>query len=125
MVKGNTKISCCVCNKTYKEKEIGWTYRSFYKVYTCSTECYAIAKGVDGDEGEEGEWITFHSNGQIMEQGTHGKDGKRIGVWERYDSGGERISKDEYDEEGRHMMRYEYGTPLIGGLGGRGVIIDD
>ena len=45
MVKNNTKTSCCVCNRTYKEKEIGWTYRSFYKVYVCSTECYAIAEG--------------------------------------------------------------------------------
>ena len=48
MVKNNTKTpeaSCCVCNRTYSDGEIGWTYRSFYKVYVCSTECYEIAEG--------------------------------------------------------------------------------
>ena len=34
------KASCCVCNRTYSDGEIGWTYCSFYKVYTCSNECY-------------------------------------------------------------------------------------
>ena len=48
MVKRNTKTpeaSCCVCNRTYSDGEIGWTYRTFYKVYTCSTKCYEIAEG--------------------------------------------------------------------------------
>ena len=31
---------CCVCNRLYNEKEIGWVYRAVYKVYTCSNECY-------------------------------------------------------------------------------------
>jgi len=31
---------CCVCNRPYSEKEIGWVYSSQYKVYTCSNECY-------------------------------------------------------------------------------------
>ena len=31
---------CCVCNRPYNEKEIGWVYSSQYKVYTCSNECY-------------------------------------------------------------------------------------
>ena len=42
--KSNT-THCCVCNRTYSDGEIGWTYRSFYKVYVCSTECYKIAEG--------------------------------------------------------------------------------
>ena len=49
VIKNNTKTegkaSCCVCNRTYSDGEIGWTYRSFYKSYTCSTECYEIAEG--------------------------------------------------------------------------------
>ena len=32
--------NCCVCNRPYNEKEIGWIYRAVYKVYTCSNECY-------------------------------------------------------------------------------------
>ena len=31
---------CCVCNRPYSEKEIGWVYSTQYKVYTCSNECY-------------------------------------------------------------------------------------
>ena len=37
--KSNT-AHCCVCNKPYSDGEIGWVYRSLYKVYTCSNECY-------------------------------------------------------------------------------------
>ena len=34
-------VHCCVCNRLYSEREnIGWVYRSLYKVYTCSNECY-------------------------------------------------------------------------------------
>ena len=32
---------CVVCNKTYNEKEQGWTYSSFLELYTCSNECYS------------------------------------------------------------------------------------
>ena len=35
---------CCVCNRPYSEKEIGWVYSSQYKVYTCSDECYTSDK---------------------------------------------------------------------------------
>ena len=35
---------CCVCNRPYSEKEIGWVYRAVYKVYTCSNECYTSDK---------------------------------------------------------------------------------
>ena len=31
---------CCVCNRPYNERELGWVYSSQYKVYTCSNECY-------------------------------------------------------------------------------------
>lgn len=31
---------CCVCNRPYSEREIGWVYRTMYNVYTCSNECY-------------------------------------------------------------------------------------
>jgi len=41
----NMPARCCVCNRTYSDGEIGWTYRSFYKVYVCSTKCYEIAEG--------------------------------------------------------------------------------
>ena len=37
--KSNT-AHCCVCNRTYNERELGWVYSSQYKVYTCSNECY-------------------------------------------------------------------------------------
>ena len=36
----NSTAYCCVCNRSYNEKEIGWVYSSQYKVYTCSNECY-------------------------------------------------------------------------------------
>jgi len=35
---------CCVCNRTYEEKEIGWVYNSEYGVLTCSNECYTSEK---------------------------------------------------------------------------------
>ena len=35
---------CCVYNRPYNEKEIGWIYRAVYKVYTCSNECYTSDK---------------------------------------------------------------------------------
>ena len=35
---------CCVCNRTYNERELGWVYRAMYKVYTCSNECYTSVK---------------------------------------------------------------------------------
>ena len=41
--KSNT-AHCCVCNRTYSDGEIGWVYRSLYKVYTCSNECYTSVK---------------------------------------------------------------------------------
>jgi hypothetical protein len=31
---------CCVCNRIYEEREIGWTYNSEHEVLTCSNECY-------------------------------------------------------------------------------------
>ena len=31
---------CCVCNRPYNERELGWVYSTQYKVYTCSNECY-------------------------------------------------------------------------------------
>ena len=36
----NKTTACCVCNRSYNEKEIGWVYSTQYKVYTCSNECY-------------------------------------------------------------------------------------
>ena len=36
----NKATACCVCNRSYNEKEIGWVYSSQYIVYTCSNECY-------------------------------------------------------------------------------------
>ena len=35
---------CCVCNRSYSDGELGWTYSSQYKVYTCSKECYTNDK---------------------------------------------------------------------------------
>ena len=32
--------SCCVCNRSYNEREYGWIYRARFEVYTCSNECY-------------------------------------------------------------------------------------
>ena len=40
----NKTTACCVCNRSYNEKEIGWIYRAVYKVYTCSNECYTSDK---------------------------------------------------------------------------------
>ena len=40
----NKATACCVCNRSYNEKEIGWVYSSQYKVYTCSNECYTSDK---------------------------------------------------------------------------------
>ena len=35
-----TTTHCCVCKKTYNKRELGWVYRSLYRIYTCSNECY-------------------------------------------------------------------------------------
>ena len=37
-------VYCCVCKRSYSERELGWVYSTQYKVYTCSNECYTNDK---------------------------------------------------------------------------------
>ena len=35
----NERTICDLCSQEYRDKQIGWTYHSSYRVFTCSEEC--------------------------------------------------------------------------------------
>ncbi len=46
---------------------------------------------------QEGEWVTYYSDGQLEKKGTY-KDGKREGPWVRYYDSGQLEEKETYKD---------------------------